>query len=421
MKWRFDFGISSPVWPDYPLVGGGPTGDTTAAPAPVPEQKQSAKERRLAAASAAKAAKEQRAKERRAAGGAAFKMKCEAEDASRAAAEEAALVAALHAACAAAEAAAAANAAATAPPQQLMLGAPPPWLADCDGPGAKPARNAAQDEFDALHLLWHNTGLGGQRALFELHHCNNTPAQRNELIGLVKQAMERETEKKKAAQAGIAQRYREHNNDQQRLYVCACCGERNKEDTGNYTRVPLSAMEALRFNGSNKDVLRWRRIEAAHAVTEAESGLPYSCVFNFWPPPQRGVALPPSHDHFQLIPEFVDTEHPPAGSAEAPTHSAMLCGTCATAARARKRPQRCVAAHDFGTLLRLGVPPLTEVERTCIATCAACAESGGQPPLLARGFVRLKLLFLTTDFSAAGAEADPRLGLSFLNKKLESI
>jgi len=320
------------------------------------------------------------------------------------AARDAARDAALVAACEAVEAAAAANAAATAPPQQLMLGAPPPWLADCDGPGAKPARNAAQDEFDALHLLWHNTGLGGQRALFELHHCKNTDDERNKLIELVKDEMKRETEKKKAAQAGIAQRYREHNNDQQRLYVCACCGERNKEDTGNYTRVPLSAMEALRFNGSNKDVLRWRRIEAAHAVTEVESGLPYSCVFNFWPPPQRGVALPPSHDHFQLIPEFVDTEHPPAGSAEAPTHSAMLCGTCATAARARKRPQRCVAAHDFGTLLRLGVPPLTEVERTCIATCAACAESGGQPPLLARGFVRLKLLFLTTDFSAAGAE-----------------
>lgn len=44
---------------------------------------------------------------------------------------------------------------------------------------------------------------------------------------------------KKAAQPGIAQRYREHNNDQHRLYVCACCGERNKKATGKYTRVPL--------------------------------------------------------------------------------------------------------------------------------------------------------------------------------------
>jgi hypothetical protein len=138
-----------------------------------------------------------------------------------------------------------------------------------------------------------------------------------------------ETAKKKAAQAGVAQRYREHNNDQQRLYVCACCGERNKEDTGKYTRVPLSAMEALRFNGSNKDVLRWRRIEAAHAVTEAKSGLPYSCVFIYWPPTQPGVALAPSHDHFHLIPAFVDTVHPPAGSAEAPTHSGGAARCCA--------------------------------------------------------------------------------------------
>ena len=210
-----------------------------------------------------------------------------------------------------------------------MLDAPPPWLAN------EHAKNAAQDEFDALHLLWHNTGLGTQRALFELHHCDNTPEQREALINRVKDEVKKETKKKETSQAGVKQRYREHNNDQQRLYVCACCGERNKEDTGNYTKVPLEAMEALRFNGSNKDVLRWRRIEAAHAETEAESGLPYSCVFNYWPPTQPGVALAPSQDHFHLIPEFVDTVHPPAGSAEAPTHSAMLCGTggrCASTA-----------------------------------------------------------------------------------------
>ena len=251
-----------------------------------------------------------------------------AKVAAASAAAKAAREAAEHAACEAAEAAAAARAAAP-PPEQLMLDAPPPWLAN------EHAKNAAQDEFDALHLLWHNTGLGTQRALFELHHCDNTPEQREALIKVVKDEVEAETKTKKAAQPGIAQRYREHNNDQQRLYVCACCGERNKEDTGNYTKVPLEAMEALRFNGSNKDVLRWRRIEAAHAETEAESGLPYSCVFNYWPPTQPGVALAPSQDHFHLIPEFVDTVHPPAGSAEAPTHSAMLCGTggrCASTA-----------------------------------------------------------------------------------------
>ena len=205
-----------------------------------------------------------------------------------------------------------------------MVDGPRLWLTNCDGPGAQPARNAAHDEFDALHLLWNNTGLGAQRALFELHHCDNTPEQREALIKLVKDEVEAETATKKAAQPGVKQRYREHNNDQQRLYVCACCGERNKEDTGNYTKVPLEAMEALRFNGSNKDVLRWRRIEAAHAMIEEESGLPYSCVFNC---SQPGVPLAPSHDHFHLIPEFVDTVHPPAGSTEAPTHSAMLCGT----------------------------------------------------------------------------------------------
>ena len=51
------------------------------------------------------------------------------------------------------------------PPLELMVYGPRLWLTNCDGPGAQPARNAAHDEFDSLHLLWHNTGLGTQRAL----------------------------------------------------------------------------------------------------------------------------------------------------------------------------------------------------------------------------------------------------------------
>ena len=105
-----------------------------------------------------------------------------------------------------------------------MVGGPRLWLTNCDGPRAQPARNAAHDEFASLHLLWHNTGLGAQRALFELYHCDIPSEQRADLIDRIREA--------ETAQAGVAQRYREHNNDQQRLYVCACCGERNKEDTG---------------------------------------------------------------------------------------------------------------------------------------------------------------------------------------------
>jgi hypothetical protein len=138
----------------------------------------------------------------------------------------------------AAEAARAAALAPPPPPPQLMLDAPPPWLAR----SGLPAPNAAQDEFTALHLLWHNTGMGTQRALFELHHCDNTPAQREALIAKVKLDMEAVTAEMKAAQPGVAKRYREHNNDQQRLYVCACCGERNKEDTGEYIRVSVAAL-----------------------------------------------------------------------------------------------------------------------------------------------------------------------------------
>jgi hypothetical protein len=145
-----------------------------------------------------------------------------------------------------------ARAAAIAPPQELKVDGPSLWLTNCDGPGAQPARNAAHDEFDALHLLWHNTGLGAQRALFELHHSDNTPEQREALIKDIKREVEAATATKKAAQPGIAQRYREHNNDQQCLYVCASCGERNKDATGKYTRVPLSALRCRRVSVSRE-------------------------------------------------------------------------------------------------------------------------------------------------------------------------
>ena len=104
------------------------------------------------------------------------------------------------------DAAVAARAAALAPPPpppQLMLDAPPQWLAR----SGLPAPNAAQDEFTALHLLWHNSGLGVQRALFELHHCDNTPAQREALLAKVKLEMEEVTAEMKAAQPGVAERY----------------------------------------------------------------------------------------------------------------------------------------------------------------------------------------------------------------------
>ncbi len=61
-----------------------------------------------------------------------------------------------------------------------------------------------------------------------------------------------ETVKKKAAQPGVVQRYREHNNDQQRQYVCACYDERNKEAMGNYTRVPLRALCYIRVSVSRE-------------------------------------------------------------------------------------------------------------------------------------------------------------------------
>jgi len=196
------FDYSTPYSPTWHLIGGGPGDTKAAAPAPTRQQRASGTKAAKAAAHAAQLA-------------GAREKKRAAEDAARAAAD-------------------AARAAAIAPPPQLMLDAPPPWLAR----SGLPAPNAAQDEFTALHLLWHNTGMGTQRALFELHHCDNTPAQREALIAKVKLDMEAVTAEMKAAQPGVAQRYREHNNDQQRLYVCACCGERNKEDTGEYIRYP---------------------------------------------------------------------------------------------------------------------------------------------------------------------------------------
>jgi hypothetical protein len=86
-----------------------------------------------------------------------------------------------------------------------------------DSPGAQPARNVSSPPF---------TCCGTTPAWARSARClSSTTAtsrpMRAKLIDDIKLEVEAETAKKKAVQVGVAQRYREHNSDQQRLYVCA--------------------------------------------------------------------------------------------------------------------------------------------------------------------------------------------------------
>ena len=145
-------------------------------------------------------------------------------------------------------------------------------------------QGAAHCPHAALNLLWHNTGLGGWHPLFELKHSKLTEEQHLEEVELAQAALRRERQQTADAQMGIGQRYVGVVNEYRPIYVCACCGERNYESVGNFSLLSMEDLEPLRYTDSARDVERWARIERAHARVEAESGVAYSCMFNFWRP-----------------------------------------------------------------------------------------------------------------------------------------
>jgi len=131
--------------------------------------------------------------------------------------------------------------------------------------------NASRDPISALTLLYNNSGLGTNGALFELSHCALNAAQRATYIEAAKAELRGEAEETAAAQDGIGAAYRAATSAGRFIYVCACCGVSNFEGTGDYRRVPLARLGPLRYTDSEGDVGRWERITRAHALVEAES------------------------------------------------------------------------------------------------------------------------------------------------------
>jgi hypothetical protein len=217
--------------------------------------------------------------------------------------------------------------------------------------------NASRDPYAAVNLLAACSGLGGNDPLFELKYCNLTAPQRAEQIKLANELLANNTKEIKDAQPRILKDYREASSEEQLSYVCACHGEKNFKEIGEYRLLSLAEMECLRYSaGSASDVERWGRITRAHTRVEEESGRPYSMVFNYMPQRGSGEALPPMTDHFHLIPEFVDTD----------SGTAWVCGICYASLRSNERPERCVATSDYGCLQRIGIPSLTVIETYCI-------------------------------------------------------
>ena len=142
--------------------------------------------------------------------------------------------------------------------------------------------NASRDALAALHLNQSCTGLGENDALFELRYCDLNPDQRKEMIEAAKDELNAEAEHTRDAQPGILAAYRKAMSAERIIYVCACCGLRNFSVTGEFREMSLDRLEPLRYTASKEDTERWERITRAHALTETESGKPYSCVFNYY-------------------------------------------------------------------------------------------------------------------------------------------
>jgi len=143
-------------------------------------------------------------------------------------------------------------------------------------------QNASRDALAALHLNQSCTGLGENDALFELRYCDLNPDQRKEMIEAAKDELNAEAEHTRDAQPGILAAYRKAMSAERIIYVCACCGLRNFSVTGEFREMSLDRLEPLRYTASKEDTERWERITRAHSLTEAESGKPYSCVFNYY-------------------------------------------------------------------------------------------------------------------------------------------
>jgi hypothetical protein len=157
--------------------------------------------------------------------------------------------------------------------------------------------NASRDALAALHLNQYNTGLGNNRALHDLYYSELTGDERAEQIEKAKSELAEEAKVTAAAQVTIGASYRQAINAERIIYACACCGLLNFSTTGEFRRMSLGSLEPLRYTGSAADTERWARITHAHALTEAESGKRYDCVFNYYPP-----MAPPMAPHAALPP-----------------------------------------------------------------------------------------------------------------------
>jgi hypothetical protein len=139
--------------------------------------------------------------------------------------------------------------------------------------------NASRDPYAAVNLLAACSGLGGNDPLFELKYCDLTAPQRAEQIKLANELLVNNTKEIKDALPRILKDFREANSEEQLSYVCACHGEKNFKEIGEYRLLSLAEMECLRYSaGSASDVERWERITRAHTRVEEESGKPYSMV-----------------------------------------------------------------------------------------------------------------------------------------------
>jgi hypothetical protein len=157
--------------------------------------------------------------------------------------------------------------------------------------------NASRDALAALHLNQYNTGLGNNRALHDLYYCELTGDEREEQIKKAESELAAEAQETADLQVEIGANYRKAINAERIIYACACCGLLNFSATGEFRRMSLESLEPLRYTGSAADTERWARITHAHALTEAESGKRYDCVFNYYPP-----MAPPMAPHAALPP-----------------------------------------------------------------------------------------------------------------------
>ena len=162
---------------------------------------------------------------------------------------------------------------------------------------------------------------------------------------------------------------------------CACCGYRVKDCNNSYTKVPLSELQILRLNEveTEEHLQRIKDYNVDLPSNNAGQLKTYNLwkAWSIWPQKCPDVENDESIDYYFLHPELVESLHDDCNKSNSnrencqlvqDRHCAWLCPSCHKDIQKGDIPSNSIRAGiDYGSYHRIGLEPLTLIERHIIS------------------------------------------------------